>query len=137
MKRLATAFSVLFVLAAVPASADNPVVAHLGIEAGGSMDDLTPTPEMWFYQQYQQQYEDPRMAVRRKAEFRAVQRQRRIAALKWFGFSNSRPVASSDPIHGDYAPHWASNNGFYRSQWNGVGRSWVIVSPYGPGIRTY
>ena len=28
----------------------------------------TPTPEMWFYEQERNRYEDPRSAVRRKAE---------------------------------------------------------------------
>ena len=83
---------------------------------------LKATPSMWFYEQALRQYQDPKMAVRAKAEFRSRQRQHRIAAMKWFGFSNSRPRASSDPFHNDYSPGWVANPGYYPSRWNGVGQ---------------
>jgi hypothetical protein len=60
------------------------------------------------------------MAVRANADLRAQQRQHRIESMKWFGFSNSRPRASSDPFHGDYSPGWVSSSGYYPSRWNGV-----------------
>ncbi len=62
-----------------------------------SPGELKATPEMWFYEQYMRQYQDPKMAVRANAEFQADQRQRRLEAMHWFGFSNSRPRACSDP----------------------------------------
>ena len=128
MTRLSIAFSILFTLAATPAlAADGPASENSGFQAGISPGELTPTPEMWFYEQYQQQYQDPRQAVRQKAEFRAAQRMRRIAAMKWFGLSNQRPQASSDPWHGDWSPAWRSNNATYPFRWDGIGRPWVIV----------
>ncbi len=75
---------------------------------------------MWFYDQAMRQYKDPKMAVRAKADFRAEQRQRRLESMKWFGFSNSRPRASSDPFHNDYSPGWVACPGYYPSRWNGI-----------------
>ncbi len=60
-----------------------------------SLGDLKPTTEMWFYEQAMRQYEDPKAAVRRNAEGQAEQRQRRLAAMQWFGLSNARPRCSS------------------------------------------
>lgn len=91
-----------------------------------SVGQVEPTPEMWFYEQYRQQYQDPQAVVREKAEFRAAQRQRRLAARRWFGLSNARPRANSDPFHGDYSARWTSNNGFYPSRWAGGSGGWVI-----------
>ncbi len=83
---------------------------------------LTPgmTPEVWFYLQELRRRDDPKQAVRRKAEFRASQREKRLAARRWFGLSNLRPQVSPIPFMGTYSPHWAGNssNAF---QWNGVG----------------
>lgn len=71
---------------------------------------VTPTPEMWFYEQERMRYDSPKMAVRRKAELRGQQRQERLASLEWYGLSNSRPTAAITPIcGGSYAPGWGSN----------------------------
>jgi len=90
---------------------------------------------MWFYEQYQRQYEDPKNGVRAKAELRADQRLRRLAAQKWFGFSNQRPKASPDPFNSDYSASWSSNNQHYPLRWNGVGYPRVVVVP--SETRTY
>ena len=63
-----------------------------------SPGDLKPTEEMWFYQQAMRQYQNPKLAVRRAAELRGQQRRQRLAAMEWFGLSNARPRASSDPV---------------------------------------
>jgi hypothetical protein len=102
-----------------------------------SPGELKPTPEMWFYEQYMRQYQDPKMAVRANAEFRAEQRARRIAAMQWFGFSNSRPQACPDPIHGDWSPGWTSNNPTYPYRWTGVGPSWYVARPERATVYTY
>jgi hypothetical protein len=47
--------------------------------------------------------------------------------LKWYGFSNSRPRAGSDPVHGDYAPTWVSGNTYHPFQWSGPDSGAVIV----------
>lgn len=88
------------------------------------------TPEMWFYQQEMRRYDDPRAAVRRKAEYRAAQRQRRIAAMEWYGFSNLRPQANPTPFaSGVYSPGWVSNNYRHPMQWSGGGRTVVYGAP--------
>ncbi len=130
MKRLSIAIFVLVVLATVPALADRPLAQQLGPQSGISPGELTMTPEMWFYEQYQREYQDPKMAVRRNAEFRAAQRQNRLAAMKWFGYSNQRPVANPDPFFADYSPAWRSNNYFYPYRWTGGGWPWYTGRPW-------
>jgi len=96
-----------------------------------SPGEVASTPEMWFYQQYQQQYATPQAMVRQKADTRAVERHQRLAAMKWYGMSNQRPRAGVDPLNGDYAPTWTSGNGLYPSRWQPYAAPWVIL----PGDR--
>ena len=65
-----------------------------------SPGEVTATPEMWFYEQALQRYDDPKYAIRAAAEQRAAQRRARIAAMEWYGYSNSRPLWGIDPVHG-------------------------------------
>lgn len=74
-----------------------------------ALSGLSPTPEMWFYQQERDRYDDPKMAVRRRAELRGQQRGDRLAALKWYGMDNSRPTVSGTPWFGSYGAYWGSN----------------------------
>lgn len=82
------------------------VAAGTEVESSGA---VTPTPEMWFYQQQLKRVDDPKLAVREKAEARASARQQRIESLKWYGLSNSRPVVSNTPWWGGYSAYWGSN----------------------------
>ena len=140
MKTIGNAFGVVVLLAAVPAwaqeatkkSTDDVLVEFSG---GISPGVLAPTAEMWFYEQSLREYLDPKMAVRKKAEFRAAQRERRLASRRWFGLSNQRPQAFSDPYHGDYSPRWTSNNAAYPFRWSGEGRPWIVLRPGGPGVQ--
>lgn len=130
MKWLAIALPLVVLTMAEPAPAQN--AANRGTPAFSvsvSPGEVTATPEMWFYEQYLRRRMDPKTAVRERAEFKAAQRDRRIAARKWFGFSNARPTASSDPYNGDYSPKWSSNNSRYPYQWNGVGTPLVVIRP--------
>jgi len=95
-----------------------------------TLGELSPTPEMWFYEQQMREYRKPKNSVRRRAEFEADQRQQRLAAMDWYGFSNSRPTASPTPYTGPYSPGWASNS-TVPYQWSGVARQ-VIVAPMRP-----
>jgi hypothetical protein len=135
MKWLWIALPVVCLCLAVPCQAQNrsDSKATIGVSPG----ELAPTQEMWFYEQYQKQYTDPKAAVRQQAEFRSVERLRRIAALRWFGFSNQRPSANVDPIHSDYAPHWASNNVNLPDRWNGPATATILVRPSAPAARGY
>ena len=124
MKWLSVAACGVFLLISASAFAQ-----ETGIQVGISPGDVGPTPEMWFYEKYQQDYLDPKMQVRKNAEFRGAQRRARLAAMQWFGFSNSRPRVGTDPYHGDYAPCWTSNNSAYPFRWSGVGQPWYTASP--------
>jgi hypothetical protein len=123
MKRLFLALLVVFLLEVAPAKALEPTPS-----LRTSPGEVAPTPEMWFYQQYMQQYMDPKMAVRKNAEMRADQRERRLESMRWFGQSNSRPRANVDPINNDYAPGWSSNNSWYPERWTGTGQSAIILN---------
>ncbi len=129
MKTLTFAIAVVLGLAALPAHAERPTTTPMAAETSISPGELTATPEMWFYQQSVRQYLDPKLAVRRKAEFAAQSRQNRIAAMKWFGYSNARPRVNTDLLHNDYAPGWTGNNDWYPDRWVGVGQPYILVRP--------
>ena len=90
MKRLAIVLALPLLFGGGVSGADRPLATGLGLDSVVSPGELKATPEMWFYEQYMHQYLNPKMAVRANAEFKAEQRQRRLAAMQWFGFSNSR-----------------------------------------------
>ena len=101
-----------------------------------SLGELTPTPEMWFYEQQMKEYRDPKAAVRLKAEFKAEQRMRRIASMEWFGYSNSRPTTTPDFQFGPASPQWSSNSA-HPLLWRGVSRPAVIYEGYAPSYHSY
>ena len=86
----------------------------------------TVTPELWVYSQEQRRHDDPAQAVRRKAEYQAEQRMARLAALKWYGYSNSRPEASMTPIMGTYSAGWGGN-GWNRYEWFGASMPYNVA----------
>jgi hypothetical protein len=113
-----------------PATTLAPPVAHPNelrpaqpAPAATAIDPASQTvpPELWYYSEQVRRHDDPAQAVRRKAELRAEQRMGRIAAMKWFGFSNARPQASPIPMMGAYSPAWVGN-GLDPYDWVGV--SW-------------
>lgn len=109
---------------ATATSKPKPAATDKGAKAsfnGVSMSEVTP--EMWLYMQEVQRHDDPKMAVRRKAEYRAMQRERRMAAREWFGYSNSRPTVNADPYTAGYSAHWSANNAMRPDQWIGNNRT--------------
>lgn len=86
------------------------------------MDQVAPTEDMWFYLQEMKRRDDPREAIRRRAEIKSAQRQQRLAAQKWFGWSQGRPSASPTPAMGVYSPTWVGN-GVSPYEWVGYGYS--------------
>lgn len=100
-----------------------------------SVMQVTPTPEMWFYDQELRQRYSPELAVRRKAEFETAQRMRRLAAREWYGIDNSRPIAHPTPHMGTYSPMWTGNS---RDAFHWAGRSsgTTIVVPSGRPVYT-
>ena len=135
MKWLSIAVAVVFLAlaASVPTADAQETDTRVGISPG----EVTPTPEMWFYEQNRREYLDPKLAVRRNAEYHAANRQARLAAMKWFGLSNMRPQANSDPFHGDYSARWTSNNFWFPFRWQAVGGQAVFVRGDGSLSRSY
>ena len=83
-----------------------------------SIGEVAPTAEMWMYEQERLRYENPKLAVRAKAEARSSERRARIAAMKWYGLSNSRPVANPTPFTSSYSPAWV-HSGPAQYHWKG------------------
>ena len=81
-----------------------PAVLERGVSET-SLSELQATPEMWLYVQERERYDNPQAAVRRKAELRAMQRQQRIASMKAFGMSKSRPIAYNTVFNSYYSPY--------------------------------
>jgi hypothetical protein len=120
MKRLVMVLSGVLLATSSPAWAQKPAAgppsAKLTIVGPVSPGDLTPRPEA----QVRQPDQDAKLAVREKAEFRAQQRQGRLASRQWFGLSNTRPTATTDPYDSDYSPRWTSTNGNHPFRWSGT-----------------
>jgi hypothetical protein len=120
MHRWQIALSLVVVGFASHASGQGPN-ARKEADARKTLVPAQVTPEMWIYSQEMRRYEDPQQMVRRKAEVKSAQRNGRLAAMKWFGFSNSRPQANPVPFMGAYSPTWVGN-GYDRYDW--VSTSW-------------
>jgi hypothetical protein len=123
MKRYLISVAVVAVLGSA-AGAQEPQLAH----ATHSADDqqISLTPEMLVYLQALRRHDDPKQAVRRKAEIKAAQRRARLSAMQWFGYSNQRPQASPTPFMGTYSPVWTGNT-WDPYRWAGVGQPFVTV----------
>lgn len=70
-----------------------------------SMGTLNPTPEMWFYDQMRQDYNNPSLQVRHNAEEAAAQRRARLAAAAWYGVNQARPSYSTTPHMSSFNPY--------------------------------
>lgn len=127
MRSLYVLCTLAVLIAPLSASAQQPAANRRSpFDQDMSLGQVAPTPDMWFYDQAMKMYRDPKVAVRRRAEFDADQRKYRLAAQRWFGFSNSRPTVSPTPYTGSYSPCWVSNSAF-PFQWSGVNHHVVVV----------
>ncbi|MBL9165460.1 MAG: hypothetical protein JNL18_22225 [Planctomycetaceae bacterium] len=68
-----------------------------------------PATESW-YPKTEKRNEAPTVA-QQKAMERGAQRMARLEALRWYGFSNSRPTASGMPYTTMYSPAWQQPGG--------------------------
>lgn len=91
---------------------------------------VTPSESMWMYEQQKRDYLDPTLAMRRRAEFNAWQRRHRLAAQRWFGYSNSRPNWHPTPFMSlTPSPAWSGNDYYDRYRWQTGTPWWVVVEP--------
>ena len=68
--------------------------------------------QSWYYNQSNRNYQpNPRQIVQQKAMLRGMQRQSRLASLKWYGMDNSRPTAAATPFMSLYSPTWQMPGG--------------------------
>jgi hypothetical protein len=80
---------------------------------------IAPSEAMWMYEQQKRDYLDPTLAIRHRAEFTAWQRRQRLAAMQWYGYSNSRPSWHPTPsMSGTFSPSWTGNDYLDRYRWN-------------------
>jgi hypothetical protein len=135
MSRFLLALSVMATFAATNLKADQPPVVQTSASSAPaemttiSANQVTATPEMWFYEQEMRRYDDPRTAIRANAALKTAQRQARLAAMQWYGLSNSRPLAGCDPFHGVYITGWVSN-GYMPNEWVGQpGPTTILYAP--------
>lgn len=100
MKRLSLALVALAFLAAEPALAQQP--------QPDAAEQAAPAPEVWYSQRQLRRENDSWTLVHRRAAQQGAQRQARIAAMKWYGFSNSRPTVNPTPWGSRYrySPAW-------------------------------
>jgi hypothetical protein len=132
MKRLVILLAIHAIVFSTPAYAQRANRTTVRSAPTLSSGEVQGTPEMWFYDQERRRYDDPKTAVRANAEFRNSQRQQRMAALKWHGYSNARPTASPDPFHGHYSPRFVGN-GYTPGWWHGSGNASVVLTQ--PRVR--
>ena len=90
-----------------------------------AVGQIAQTEDMWFYLQELRRYDDPQVVIRRKAEKKAEQRRQRLAAMKWFGWSQSRPTASPTPWTGVYSPSWVGNGA---DPYHWIGNAYVTTA---------
>jgi len=106
-------------LAAAPAAAQNGLLDPGPAAAGGSearpeysqtIGRLTPTE-----------------IIQQKAQAKAAQRQSRIAAREWYGYSQARPTTNAVPFTGMYGPQF-QGRAFARPAAHYVQRPILILS---------
>jgi hypothetical protein len=93
-----------------------------------SPGEVVATPEMWFYEQQVRRLDDPAVAFRAISAQKAADRRARLAAMRWYGFSNARPQASIDIVHGPYSPQWIGN-GYQPYSWVGPAAGSTMLVP--------
>ncbi len=135
LRNLSIPLALLVALLSARAVAQEPTVARRPDESfavqGGQVAAsgvVQPTVSMWFYEQEQRRRDDPKQAIRRRAEFRAQQRQDRLAAMRWYGKSNSRPMVSATPYTAGYSAFWGSNT-YNPLRWQAVGPTIIVSRP--------
>jgi hypothetical protein len=70
-----------------------------------------PQEQSWNREQTTSAKTDARAYIQQRAQVRAQQRQDRIAAMNWYGMSNSRPNAATTPFTSRYSSVWEMPGG--------------------------
>ncbi len=81
--------------------------------------------------QYEQDYEyqpDPRFIIHQKAQWRGQQRMGRLAAMRWYGMYNGRPIGAPTPFTSMYSPAWQMPGG-RPNAWHTRGTTVIVTRP--------
>ncbi len=138
MKWLPIGMTLLVVLMAMPADAQTLAEngASLRFSGGITPGEVAATPEMWFYQEQMNRRENPKEAVRRKAEMRTAQREARLASRRWYGISLMRPMTSTAIMNGESAAVWTGNDPLYPYRWRST-TPVIVVNQFDRSRSTY
>jgi hypothetical protein len=88
----------------------------------------TLTPEMYRYLSDLQRYGGPQDLTRQRAQREADLRKERLNAMRWYGYSNSRPMAAATPFTSSYGPRWTGNVRGQSMQWRDLGHYQTYIS---------
>ncbi len=124
---LSPAFLICSIALTLAASWNSPLGAQ---EATNSAKkNAAEKPQEWYYGDEVKSAE-PRSIGQQKSIKRGEQRMARLEAMRWYGFSASRPTASGMPFTSSYSPSWTRPGGRPFAWYTGSGPSVVINRPY-------
>ena len=89
--------------------------------------------ESYYYEPAPERAPTPSLAVQ-KAQLRGAQRMARLEAMRWYGFSNSRPTASAIPWTTMYSPAWQMPSG-RPFAWHTTRRPVIVIGAPAPVYR--
>jgi hypothetical protein len=90
------------------------IMATSCLAAGNMTNNGTgdePQEQSWNREQTTSARLDAKAYIQQRAQARAQQRQDRIAAMNWYGMSNSRPNAATTPFTSRYSSVWEMPGG--------------------------
>jgi hypothetical protein len=140
MKRFAWSFSMIVVLSCTALSAQEINFRTDNVEppsAPAAAKEHTLTPEMYRYLADLQRYGGPQDLTRQRAQREADLRKERLNAMRWYGYSNSRPFAEATPFTNTYGPRWTGNVRNQPGQWRDAGHHQTYITSQGgvPALR--
>jgi hypothetical protein len=103
--------------------------AALAQQAAPTEDQPPAGTESWEYRAAGERTPPVRLSVQ-KAQARGAQRMARLEAMRWYGFSNSRPTAAAIPWTTMYSPAWQTPGGRPFAWYTSSRPIIVINSPY-------
>lgn len=96
-------------------------------------DQAASTGEDWSYRPATERERTPTVS-QQKAMARGAQRMARLEALRWYGFSNSRPTATAIAWTSMYSPAWQQPGG-RPFAWHSSSRPIVVITQPTPVYR--
>ncbi len=140
MKRLACSLSMLVALYCSAACAQEIKFVPEAVDPPTKLaepKEHTLTPEMYRYLSDLQRYGGPQDLTRQRAQREADLRKERLNAMRWYGYSNSRPMAAATPFTSSYGPRWTGNVRGNPMLWRDLGHYQTYISSQGgvPALR--